>query len=291
MTAGICGIRLGVLKASKRFALFEKAFGEGAECPSSGLALPSFSGSATAFAAAALARGERRARGVCPTETVAPVVLVVTPGLPEADAVTDDLRVLEGECGVRALGFPPPLEDDPASTAARLKVSAALGAWRMRPYPLVVVAPSAALLTGVPDAAVVGAATVRLAPGDAASAFSQVQARLAAAGYERAGEVTAVGQYAVRGGVFDAWSPGAARPVRAEYFGEDLESLREFDPALQTSVKAIPSAELSPVTVPVGEETHLLDILLHTDAILNQHHERIFVKQWWKERLQQMIVC
>ena len=253
-----------MLKASKRFALFEKAFGEGAECPSSGLALPSFSGSATAFAAAALARAPR-------TED-APFVLAVTPGLPEADAVTDDLRVLEGECGVRALGFPPPLEDDPASTAARLKVSAALGAWRMRPYPLVVVAPSAALLTGVPDAAAVGAATVRLVPGDAASAFSQVQARLAAAGYERAGEVTAVGQYAVRGGVFDAWSPGAARPVRAEYFGEDLESLREFDPALQTSVKTIPSAELSPVTVPSGEETRLLDILPAGATILWVDH-------------------
>ena len=253
-----------MLKASKRFALFEKAFGEGAECPSSGLALPSFSGSATAFAAAALARAPR-------TED-APFVLAVTPGLPEADAVTDDLCVLEGECGVRALGFPPPLEDDPASTAARLKVSAALGAWRMRPYPLVVVAPSAALLTGVPDAAAVSAATVRLVPGDAASAFSQVQARLAAAGYERAGEVTAVGQYAVRGGVFDAWSPGAARPVRAEYFGEDLESLREFDPALQTSVKAIPSAELSPVTVPSGEETRLLDILPSGATILWVDH-------------------
>ena len=40
-----------------------------------------------------------------------PFVLAVTPGLPEADAVADDLRVLEGECGVRALSFPPPLED------------------------------------------------------------------------------------------------------------------------------------------------------------------------------------
>ena len=191
LTAQICGIISGVLKASRRFALFEKAFQEGSESPSPVLALPSFSGSATAFAAAALARGERGAR---PAEAFVPFVLAVTPGIPEADAVTDDLRVLEGECGVRALGFPPPLEDDPTSTAARLKVSAALGAWRMRPYPLVVVAPSAALLTGVPDAAAVGAATVRLVPGDAASAFSQVQARLAAAGYERAGEVTEIGR-------------------------------------------------------------------------------------------------
>ena len=259
-------------KASKRFALFEKAFGEGTDVPSSVFALPSFSGSATAFAAAALARGERRARGARPTDEDSPFVLVVTPGIPEADTVADDLRVLEGESGVRSLAFPPPLEDDPASTAARLKVSAALGAWRMRPYPLVVVAPSAALLTGVPDAAAVGAATIRLVPGDAGSAFSKVQASLSAAGYERAGEVAAMGQYAVRGGVLDAWSPDAARPVRAEYFGEDLESLREFDPALQTSVKKIPSAELSPVSVPSGEETRLLDILPSGATILWVDH-------------------
>ena len=80
---------MGVLKASKRFALFEKAFWEGAESPSPRLALPSFSGSATAFAAAALAR--------TPRAEDAPFVLAVTPGLPEADAVADDLRVLEGD--------------------------------------------------------------------------------------------------------------------------------------------------------------------------------------------------
>ena len=46
---------------------------------------------------------------------------VVTPGLPEADAMMADLRVLGNECAVRALEFPPPLEDDRSSTAARLK--------------------------------------------------------------------------------------------------------------------------------------------------------------------------
>ena len=48
-------------------------------------------------------------------------MLAVTPGLPEADAMMADLRVLGNECAVRALEFPPPLEDDRSSTAARLK--------------------------------------------------------------------------------------------------------------------------------------------------------------------------
>ena len=249
---------------SKRFALFERAFLDGTDVPSQSFALPSFTGSATAFAAAALARN--------PREGGAPFVLAVTAGLPDADSVCGDLRVVGGECDVRTLEFPPPLEDDPSSTAARLKVSAALGAWRMRPYPIVVIAPSAALTTGVPDGAAVNAAVVRLVPGETESAFTQVQERLRSAGYERTGEVSAVGQFAVRGGVLDAWSPDAARPIRAEYFGEELESLREFDPSLQTSIRKIPSAELAPVAVDGGEETRLVDVLPDGATILWLDH-------------------
>ena len=269
MAFGVCATwglwyNRGVTKASKRVALFEKAFAAGTDLQSPSIALPSFTGSATAFAAVALARH--------PQDGGAQFVLAVTAGLPDADAVCGDLRVLEGECGVRVLEFPPPLEDDPSATAARLKVSAALGAWRMRPYPLVVVAPSVALATGVPAAAAVSAAVVRLVPGDASCAFTQVQEKLRSSGYERTGEVVAVGQYAVRGGVLDAWPPDAARPVRAEYFGEELESLREFDPALQTSVKKIPSAELPPVTVPSADETRLVDVLPSGATILWLDH-------------------
>ena len=86
------------------------------------------------------------------------------------------------------------------------------------------------------------AATIRLAcHADADGApipFPALQAKLHAAGYARVPEVTEPGQYAVRGGVLDAWSPSASMPVRAEFFGDDLESLRTFDPALQTSTGA-----------------------------------------------------
>ena len=101
-------------KASARYEAFKRAFGTVTGNPSPLLALSSFTGSSAAFAAAVLSE-----RGF---------VLVVTPGLPEADALLADLRVLENECPVRALEFPPPLEDDRSSLAARLKVAAVLGA-------------------------------------------------------------------------------------------------------------------------------------------------------------------
>jgi transcription-repair coupling factor (superfamily II helicase) len=229
----------------ERMELFEKAFKTVAENPSPMLALSSLTGSAAAFAAAALARS--------PREGTPGMVLVVTPGLVEADDLVADLAVLERSGTVRALEFPPPIEDDRSTTAARLKTAAAIGAYHLRPYPLVIVAPATALATPVPAAAAVAAATIHLAlPATAETAtpsFADLQTRLLAAGYERAPEVEAPGQFAVRGGVLDAWSPDDAAPIRAEFFGDDLESLRSFDPALQTSTGPLERAELAPVEI------------------------------------------
>ena len=242
-------------KVSRRLELFARALRQVSEHKSPSLALPSLAGSAPAFAAAAMALDGRGS----------PFVLVVAPGIPEADAIADDLRVLSKESPIRALDFPPVLEDDRSSTAARLRTASALGAYRMRPYPLVVVAPMPALLQGIPMAAAVAAATLRLTCGDGNNGaeqigFSEVQGRLATAGYERTPEVTEEGQYSVRGGVLDAWPPGEERPVRAEFFGDELESLRVFDPTTQTSISRMQSVEFPPVEIK-ADTRFLLDVL------------------------------
>ena len=230
---------------SERLGLFEKAFRPVMDHPSPALALSSFTGSSAAFAAAVLA--------VHPTEDRPPFVLVVTPGLPEADSLRADLECLaQQDCAMRVLEFPPPLDGDRASLAARLKVAAALGSGLEGP--LVVVAPSAALPTPVPPAAAVAAATVHLAPGGTSLPFAEVQRRLLAGGYERVSEVTTPGQFAVRGDVLDAWSPDEAKPTRAEFFGDELESLRTFDPALQTSTGTCGEARFAPVELPACED-------------------------------------
>ncbi len=233
-------INIFKMSGSERTRLFQEAFRSVTEASARLLCLPSLTGSAGAFAAAALAEKEG-------------CVLAVTPGLPEADALVADLRVLEGETAVRVLEFPPPLEDDRVGLAARLKVAAVLGAYRMRPYPLVLVAPVAALAADLPSGTAAAAATIRLACHASADGapipFPELQAKLHAAGYARVPEVTEPGQYAVRGGVLDAWSPSASMPVRAEFFGDDLESLRTFDPALQTSTGACPSVLFEPMRI------------------------------------------
>ncbi|MGB6429255.1 MAG: transcription-repair coupling factor, partial [Candidatus Acidiferrales bacterium] len=56
------------------------------------------------------------------------------------------------------------------------------------------------------------------------------------------------GQFTVRGGILDVFSPEAARPVRLELLGDTLESLREFDPETQRSVRPLERVSLPPLT-------------------------------------------
>src|SRR5207237_4141923 len=60
---------------------------------------------------------------------------------------------------------------------------------------------------------------------------------LSGAGYERVAQVTTRGQFAVRGGIVDIFSWHTALPLRIEFYGDEIESLREFDLDTQTSVR------------------------------------------------------
>ena len=74
-------------------------------------------------------------------------------------------------------------------------------------------------------------------------------------GYSAADVVEMPGEYALRGGILDAYSPEADRPVRIEFFGDEVESIRKFDPATQRSSTALDEALLLPLTeTPVREE-------------------------------------
>ena len=79
---------------------------------------------------------------------------------------------------------------------------------------------------------------------------------LESAGYERHEPVEMAGQYSVRGGIVDVFSP-EARPVRLEFFGDELEALREFDPATQRSTAPLTAATLLPL-VEVARTPELL---------------------------------
>ncbi len=78
---------------------------------------------------------------------------------------------------------------------------------------------------------------------------------LNAVGYTPMDVVEMPGQYAVRGGILDVYSPEAERPVRIEFFGDEVESMRKFDPASQRSSNPVDEALLLPLTeTPVTED-------------------------------------
>ena len=74
-------------------------------------------------------------------------------------------------------------------------------------------------------------------------------------GYSATDVVEMPGQYAARGGILDVYSPEADRPVRVEFFGDEIESMRKFDPASQRSSNPVDEALLLPLTeTPVTED-------------------------------------
>ena len=77
---------------------------------------------------------------------------------------------------------------------------------------------------------------------------------LAAVGYTRMDLVEMPGQFTRRGGILDVYSPEADRPVRIEFFGDEIETIRKFDPETQRSQSGLDETQLLPLTeTPVTE--------------------------------------
>jgi transcription-repair coupling factor (superfamily II helicase) len=66
-------------------------------------------------------------------------------------------------------------------------------------------------------------------------------------GFMRASTVREAGEYAVRGGIIDLFPPGVHDPVRLDFFGDTLESIRAFDPETQRSTDQLRALDLVPV--------------------------------------------
>jgi len=75
----------------------------------------------------------------------------------------------------------------------------------------------------------------------------ELAAKLVASGYVREDPVGAVGEFSMRGGILDVWSPGTAAPVRVEFFGDTIDSIREFDPETQLSTTQLKEAPVAPM--------------------------------------------
>jgi transcription-repair coupling factor (superfamily II helicase) len=122
----------------------------------------------------------------------------------------------------------------------------------------VVVAPWTALAMRVPSRELVRTRSVSLEVGLEADRDELVE-RLIAAGYARMPMVEERGEIAVRGGVLDVFPPQRDKPVRLELLGDEIESIREFDPASQRSLRTLPFATAAPARELLFDRDHVIE--------------------------------
>ncbi len=140
---------------------------------------------------------------------------------------------------------------DIASARARTLHALATGAARL------VVASAAALLPRVSAFEATLATSITLTPGKEISPVD-LGDLLAAAGFTRQDPVDESGEFCVRGGVVDFYPAGAKEPIRLEFIGDTIESIRTYDPSTQRSTGTLDQAAATPLQELLGD-TDALD--------------------------------
>jgi len=130
--------------------------------------------------------------------------------------------------------------------AQRMTALSRLAHVQGRDRPSILLTTVNAALQRVPRRDLVLGQTLSAAPGNVLG-MQNVVAWLELNGYTRASTVREPGDYAVRGGILDLFPPGLDEPVRFDFFGDTLESIRSFDPETQRTRGDLRMLELVPV--------------------------------------------
>lgn len=217
---------------------------------------------------------EIRLQGLTPTaqalfavllsrHTERPVLLAAESGV-VAEALTDAAEAFFGlleENPSRAAPVLLPAHDvtpyDGLSPHAEIHEQRGIALWRLAEGTAsVIVAPVAALQLKTAPADAIRNLALALEVGDEFY-LEDLEQSLGSCGYVRQEPVEAVGQFSVRGGIIDIFSAEAHYPVRIEMSADEVESIREFDPETQKSIRRIERVTLLPlseVPTPGGDE-------------------------------------
>ena len=131
--------------------------------------------------------------------------------------------------------------------AQRMTVLSRLARIKGRDKPAVVLTTVNAVLQRVPARDLIGKQALSAAPGNAIGMEGVVR-WLELNGFTRASTVREFGDYAVRGGILDLFASGMDLPVRLDFFGDTLETIRSFDPETQRTVMEMRGLDLVPVS-------------------------------------------
>ena len=163
--------------------------------------------------------------------------LVVTSGQEDAEHLLEELETFTAEAAVPFPAwdslFQPDSRPDPLVYGERLHVLERL--LRRDEGRGFIVTPVQALIQPVPQAAVLGRDRLELRPG-LELAPGELAKMLTEKGYRNVRLAEEVGEFSSRGDIFDVFAHAAETPVRLEYFGDSIESIRRYDPATQRSL-------------------------------------------------------
>ena len=114
--------------------------------------------------------------------------------------------------------------------------------------------------------------------------IDDLTARLSGTGYSRCAMVEGPGQFALRGGILDVFSPAADQPFRAEFFGDELDTMGYFDPDTQRRTENVDQV----VILPVGETQPRL----HAGGLagLCEDLEKLIAKQKRRKNINEALI-
>jgi transcription-repair coupling factor (superfamily II helicase) len=158
-----------------------------------------------------------------------------------AERLRDDLRLLLPAADVRLFASSPARQQGQQRAVDDVETLRALLAHDAG----IVVTHPVGLLLRIPEAIVLRSRMVSLRQGEEAG-FDLVLEAIGGLGFERTTFVSSPGEFALRGGILDVYPFVGEHPIRCEFSGDTIESLREFDPLSQRSIKDLAAATIVP---------------------------------------------
>ena len=159
-------------------------------------------------------------------------------------------------------------------TIKKLKVLQAL----RQGVPLVVVAPVSAAIKKLPPHAYYEKKSLSLEMGKEYD-LREIAGILTDLGYERYGIVEGPGQFSLRGGILDVFTPESENPVRIEFFGEEVDSIRTFDSVSQRSIRNLKSTDIYPAREIAGSDSFLEEGLNRMQREYKRYSEQVYRKE------------
>lgn len=194
-------------------------------------------------------------------------ILLVVPEQDHAQRLRDDLALLNSEGKVHLL-----LQTlhhkakllDMTAPVARVEALRALSTQE----PVIIVASADGVVEPLPNPSQFVATTLLLEQGQEIP-FQNLLERLEELGFERKDFVEGYGDYAVRGGILDVFPFIGDHPVRFEFWGDTIESIRAFDPLSQRSIRPLHSAIIVPSLTTIGSSENVSVVsYLQEDALV-----------------------